>query len=67
MGLKSCRENLVQFFGEKEVMGVDETSERLVVLVRPKSERAKVVRDVLALVFPAGNEGVVEDGSGLRV
>ena len=26
-----------------------------------------VVRDVLALVFPTGNEGWVEEGSGLRL
>ena len=29
--------------------------------------RAIVVRDVFALILPAGNEGRTEDGSGLRV
>ena len=38
-----------------------------VVSVLVRGGCAIVVRDVLALVFPAGNEGVVEDGSGFRV
>ena len=33
-GLKSLRENLVEFFGEEEVMGVNEASERLSGVVR---------------------------------
>ena len=56
-------------FGEEEMVGVDEASERLLGVVRyfVRGIRAIVVRDVLALVFPTGNEGWVEDGSGLRV
>ena len=50
------------------MMGVDEASECLSgaesLLIR--GERVIVVRDVLALVFPTGNEGRVEDGSRLR-
>ena len=66
--LESRRENLVEFFGEEEVVGIDDASERLLVVVRLSvcGNLAIVVRDVLALVFPAGNEGLVEDGSGLR-
>ena len=59
--LESCRENLVQFFGDEKVMGVDEPSERLHGLVRSQGERAKVVRDVLALVFPASHEWLAKD------
>ena len=67
-GLKSRRENLVEFFGEKEVVGVDEASECLSggVSELVRGGCAIVVRDVLALVFPAGNEGRVEDGLELQ-
>ena len=46
-------------------MGVDEPSERLLGLVRSQGERAKVVRDVLALVFPASYERLVEEAPRL--
>ena len=54
-------------FGEKEMVSVDEASERLsgVVRVFGCGCRAIVVRDVLALIFLTSNEGRVEDGSGL--
>ena len=52
----------MQLFGEEKVMGVDETSERLLGLVWSQSERAKVVRDVLVLVLSASHEGRVEEG-----
>ena len=66
-GLESCRENLVQFFVEKEMVSVDEASERLsgVVRVFGCGCRAIVVRDVLALIFSTSNDGRVEEGSGL--
>ena len=64
-GLKSRRENFVEFFGEEEVVGIDEASECLSeaesLLIR--GEPAIVVRDVLPLVFPTGDEGQVEDWS----
>ena len=65
--LESRRENLVEFFGEEEVVGVDEASERFPGLVLSQEKRAIVVRNVLALVLPTGNEGWVEDGSGSRI
>ena len=66
--MESRREDLVEFLGEEKMVGVDEASERLsgVVSVFVFGCRAIVVRDVLALVFPAGDEGWVEDRSGLR-
>ena len=66
--LKSGGKNFVKFFGEERVVGVEEASERLSGVVRGllRWHRAIVVRDVLALVFPAGKEWRVEDGSGLR-
>ena len=63
--LESRREDIVQFLGEEELVDVDETSERLPWLVLSQGKRAIVVRNVLALVLPTGNEGWVEDGSGL--
>ena len=67
LGLEGSRENLVEFFCEEEVMGVDEACERLPWLELARGKRTVLIRDVLALILPAGNEGRVEDGSGLRV
>ena len=49
-------------------MGIDEASEHLLGVVRlfVPGNRAIVVLDVLTLVCSTGNEGLVEDGSGLR-
>ena len=66
-GLKGRRENLVEFFGEEEVMGVDEACERLPGLELSRGKRTVVIRDVLTLVFPASDKGRVEEGSGLRI
>ena len=67
--LESRRENFVQFLGEEETVGVDETSERLPGLELSQRNLAIVVRvrvRVLALVIPTGDEGRVEDVSGWR-
>ena len=68
-GLKGCRENFVQLFGEKEVVCVDESSEgfRGVVSRLFSWHWAKVVCDVFALIFPTCDEGRVEKGSGFGV
>ena len=63
-GLEGSLENLVEFFGEEEVMGVDEVCERLPGLELSRGKRTVVILDVFALVFPASDEGWVEDGSG---
>ena len=62
-------ENFVKFFGEKYVVGVEEASERLSGVVRGlfRGHRAIVILDVLALIFSTGDEGWVEEGSGLGV
>ena len=67
--LKGGRENFVQFFGKKEVVCVDESSEgfRGVVGRLFRGHRAKVVCDVFALIFPTCDEGRVEKGSGFGV
>ena len=54
------------FFGEEEVMSIDESSQRLSGLVRRlfRWHRAIVIRDVFVLVFSTGNEWWVEEGSG---
>ena len=57
----------MKFFVEEEVMGVDKSSERLAGLVWTRGERSVVVRDIFTLVFPASDEGRVEEGSGLGV
>ena len=66
-GLEGSREDFMQFFGEEQVMGVDESGERLSGVVSRlfRGHRAIVIRDVFALIFSTGNEGRVEDGSGL--
>ena len=65
--LESRREDLVEFLGEEGVVGVDDAGKRLPGLGLSQGKRAIVVRDVLALVLQTGNEGWVEDGSGLRI
>ena len=57
----------MELFCEEEVMGVDESSERLAGLVWTRGERTVVVRDIFTLVFPASDEVRVEEGSGFRV
>ena len=59
--MKSRRENLMKFFGEKEMVGVDKGSERLAGLEGSQRNRAIVVRDLLTLVISAGDEGRAED------
>ena len=56
----------MKFFGEEKVMSVDESSERLSWIVSRliRGCLTIVICDVFALVFPAGNEWQVEDGSG---
>ena len=66
-GLEGSRENLVEFFGEEDVMGVDEACERLSGLELSRGKRTVVIRDVFTLVFPASDEGWVEEWSGLRI
>ena len=68
-GLEGGREMFVQLFGEKEVMRVDESSERFLGVVSRlfRWYRAIVVCDVLALIFPTCDEGRVEKGSGFGV
>ena len=66
-GLEGCREDLVEFFGKEEVMGVNEASERLSELVLSWGERTIVVRNILTLIFSASDEGRVKDGSGRRI
>ena len=59
----------MKFFGEEEVMGVDESSKILSGVVSRlfRWHRAIVIRDVFVLVFSTGNEGWVEEGSGIGV
>ena len=59
----------MKFFGEEEVMSVDESSQRLSWVVGRllRWHRAIVIRDVFVLVFSTGNEGCVEEWSGPRV
>ena len=59
----------MKFFGEEEVMGVDESSKGLSGVVSRlfRGYRAIVIRDVLALIFPTCDEGRVEKGSGFGV
>ena len=68
-GLKGGRENFVQFFGEKEVVCVNESSEgfRGVVSRLFSWHWAKVICDIFALIFPTCDEGRVEKGSGIGV
>ena len=68
-GLKSGRENFVQFFGEKEVVCVNESSEgfRGVMGRLFSGHWAKVVCDVFALILPTCDEGRVEKRSGIGV
>ena len=56
----------MELFGEEEVMGVDESSERLSGVAGPLfcGYRAIVVRDVFALVFPTCDEGRLKSGRG---
>ena len=64
-GLEGSRENFMKFFGEEKVMGVDESSERLSGIVSRliRGYLTIVIYDKFALIFPAGNEGLVEDGT----
>ena len=48
-------------------MGVDEACERLPGLELSRGKRTVVIRDVFTLVFPASDEGWVEEWSGLRI
>ena len=59
----------MKFFVEEEVMGVDESTERLSGVVSRlfRRHRAIVIRDVFALIFSTGEEWWVEDGSGFGV
>ena len=58
-GLEGSREDFMQFFGEEEVMGVDESSKRLSGVVSRlfRGHRAIVIRDVLALIFSTFDDG----------
>ena len=51
------------------MVGVDEASERLSGVVSGlfRGHLAIVIRDVLAVIFSTGDEGWVEEGSGLGV
>ena len=60
--LESRRENLMQCFGEEDVMGVDKSSERFLGLVRSQRKRAKVILDVLTLVPTTSHKWRVEEG-----
>ena len=59
----------MKFFGEEEVMGVNESSKGLSGAVSRlfRGHRAIVIRDVFVLVFSRGTEGWVKEGSGPRV
>ena len=59
----------MEFFREKEVVGVDESSKRLSGIVSQliRGYRAVMVGDVFVLIFATGNERRVEEGSGCRV
>ena len=65
-GLEGCRENLVKFFGEENVMGVYVSSERFSWMVSRliRGYLTIVICDVFALVFTTCDEGLVEEGSG---
>ena len=57
----------MQFFGEKEVISVDKSSEHFLGMVRSQRKRPKVIRDVLTLVLTTSHKRRVEEVSGLRV
>ena len=54
----------MKFFGEEEVVSVDETSERLSGLEGSQRNRAIVVRDVLALSSRQATRGELKRGRG---
>ena len=58
-GLEGSRENLMKFFGEEEVIGVDEVCERLPGLELSRGKRTVVILDVFALVFQTCDKGRV--------
>ena len=59
---------MVEFLGEKEMVGVDKASERLFGVVKGfRGHRAIVIRDVFVLIFATSDERRVEEWSGCRI